>query len=394
MITENLNERQNIATTPLDPLDPARFSQLTETVKDAFQREISNFVNYLASSSKLVEIPTIEKYSLGTESGNNPIETMTRVILRHPQILERLPLIAITTASGSNLKLGFNSQFVSATQMPARVKSLNSGPFAFVPGDKIAFRTKPDGKNLAVTTVQFPATLIQNLGATTIDEVVAVTAVQALYVTAQITKYSTPTGVLKFLAWGPLAQKLYPNQIEVLPPPYSTQNAIDQLGLSVGVVDTSANRPPANRYQLAANLTVGIDIGCESENSRRELTDLLLNFFSIEMDKRNFCFYGRTVFDDEFDQDSSGRAENYQIELKDQHALTGEAEIPRGPGSGEGVDLVYINRLTVPCTIIDYLDRYVTTAPRRLDEATINQSRVDSDGLPQGDHTGFGETSG
>jgi len=393
MITEDLASHKNIATTPLDPQDPARFSQLTETVKDCIQRELCQFFKFVGSGSKHIEIPTIEKYSLGSEGGNNPIETMTRIILQHPDILERLPLIAITTSTGSNLKLGFNSQMVGATQQPARVKGTNKGPFHFVEGDKIAFRTKPDGINFAISTILFPSKLITNLAATTVEEVVALTAVQALHVTAQVTNFSDPVGVIRFLAFGPLA-KLYPNQIEVLPPPYSTQNAIDQLGLTIEVVDNSANRPPANRYQLAANLTVGLDIGCESENSRRELTDLLLNFFSLEMDKRDFTFYGRSIFDDEFIQDDSGRKENYQVILKDQHALTGEAEIPRQASSGEQKDLIYINRLSVPVTIVDYIDRYVVNLPRRLNEATLIQSVNDSGGMPEGDHVGFGETSG
>lgn len=389
MPIENLYARRNVPTLPLDANDPFRFSQLVETVKDAFQRELMDYFDYRRSDFQNLrnEIPTIEKYNLGFSASDSPIETVTRVLLQHPDILERLPLIAVTTASGSNLKLGFGGQYVAAVQPPARVKGTRPGPFAFVPNDKIAFRTTPDGGAPTISTLLFVPSLFQDMNAATMDEVLAAASVQLLYVSTQVTRYSTPVGVLRVNAYGPLTRAPHPNTIEVLGPPYSTQNALDQLGFVAGMKDSTQDRNPSNRYQLSTNLTVGIDIGAESENERRELTDLLMYFFSLEMDKRDFTFVGRSVFDDEFPN------EWFQIILKDQHSLAGEAEIPRQGGSGEQRDLIYVNRIQIPVTIIDYVDREIVMRPRRGDDLDLRKATENE--LPMGDHKGqTGETSG
>jgi hypothetical protein len=217
--------------------------------------------------------------------------------------------------------------------------------------------------------------------------VIEAAAMQLLYVTAKQTRYSDPVGVLRFDAIGPMIRNAHPDSIEVLGPPYSTPNALAQLGFTAGMKDSTAMRNPSNRYQLASNLTVGLDLGAESENERRELTDLLVYFFSLEMDKRDFTFYGRSVFDDDFPD------EWFQIVLRDQHSLSGEAEIPRQGSSGEQRDLIYINRLQVPITIIDYVDRELVALPRRGDDLDCRKATEEE--LPMGDRAGLtGETSG
>lgn len=389
MPIEDLYARRNIPTLPLDANDPFRFSQLIETVKDCFQRELTTFFDYHQAdfSALKSEIPTIEKYNLGFQPSDSAIETFTHVLLQHPDILEHLPLVAITTASGSNLKLSFSGQYVSPVQPVARVKGTQTGPFALQPNDKIAFRTTPNGGPPVVSTVLFVPAMFQNIAAATIDEVLMAASVQLLYVTAKKTLYSDPVGVLRFDAIGPMVRAPHPDSIEVLGPPYSTPNALAVLGFVAGAKDSTATRNPANRYQLATNLTVGLDLGTESENERRELTDLLVYFFSLEMDKRDFTFYGRSVFDDDFP------GEWFQIVLRDQHSLSGEAEIPRQGGSGEQRDLIYINRLQVPVTIIDYVDRELTALPRRGDD--LDARRATEQELPMGDRAGLtGETSG
>lgn len=379
MAIEDLYARRNIPTLPLDANDPPRFSQLTEVVKDCFQRELTQFFDYRRPDFQYLkaEIPTIEKYNLGFGNGESCIETVTQVLMQHPDVLERLPLIAITTASGSNLKLSFTGQFVSAVQKPARVKASRVGPYALQPNDRIAFRTQPNGGPSVVSTVLFVPEMFSDLSHATVDEVIAAAAVQLLYITAKKTLFGEPIGALRFDALGPLSPRVHPNQIEVLAPPYSTQNALDELGFMPGVVDSTETKNPSNRYQTALNLSVGIDIGTESENERRELTDLILHFFSVEMDKRDFTFYGRSVFDDEFPD------EWFQIVLKDQHNLSGEAEIPRQGGSGEQRDMIYINRIQVPITVIDYVDRELVTFPRRGSD--LNARPATKQELPSGD---------
>lgn len=391
MSLEDLSQRANIPTLPLDELDPFRFAQLTETAKDCFQRELYDFFSYRVPQfqTRKIEVPTLEKYNLGFNANDTAIETFTRIILQHPDVLERLPLVAITTATGSNLKLGLGTHLVASVNPAARVKSTKVGPYALVEDDRIAFATYPNGsKDPVISYVTFVSLMIPDLAHATADEVVAVAKAQLLYVTAAKTLYSKPVGVIRFDAIGPFSPDPYPNSIEVLGPPHSTQNALDVLGFMAGQKDTASDHNPANRYQLAMNLTVGLDIGAESENERRELTDLLTYFFSLEMDKRKFVFYGRSVFDDEVPN------EWYQVILKDQHSLSGESEIPRQSASGEQRDLIYINRLQVPITIVDYVDRELTVPPRRSDELVLIQAR---NALPPGDyqtiHTA-GEVSG
>jgi hypothetical protein len=404
MPLEDLHQRVNVPTIPVDPNDPARFSQLTETAKDAFQEELTTFFNLKSQyfSSRQAEIPTIAKYELGFQPGDSPIETFARILLQHPDILEKLPLVAITTASAQNLALSIGTQYVGATQLPARIKSsvTTGGPFALQAGDKIAFATTPDGKNQRMSTVLCIPSMFQDISHATMAEVIAVANVQLLFVTAKSTSYSTPKAPrLRFDALGPLA-KLYPNSITVLPPPYSTQNALTVLGFVPGQTSNSKDLGPSNRYQIAANMTVGFDIGCESENERREMVDLVNNFFTMYADLRRKTFLGRSIFDDEFCQiqpppglpPCAGLQENYQITLLDRHSWSGEAELPRQSSSGEQQDMIYINRLSVPITIIDYVDRLLLPPYRYLDQDTLKHA-VNDEGLPAGDHAGFGETS-
>jgi hypothetical protein len=392
MPLENLPQRTNVPTLPVDPNDPARFSQLVEATKDAFQVEIQTFFNYKGPlfASRKREIPTIQKYEFGFQPSDRPVETFARILLQHPDVLEKMPLVAITSASGNTKSLGIGTQYVDAVQLPARIKSTvtTGGPFALAPGDKIGFRTTPDGKNPVISSVTFLPQFFQDITHATMQEIIACAAVQLLYVTAKQTSYSTPTPLLRFDAVGILA-KTYPNSITVLGAPYSTPNALTALGFQVGQTNNSASFGPSNRYYIAADLTVGLDIGTEDENERREIMDLLHYFLVLEMDKRRKTFLGRSIFDDEFQQ-APGQYENYQITLLDKHTFAGEAEIARQPGSGEQQDLIYVNRMSVPVTVIDYVDRNLQPPwgyPTKLTHAT------DDSGLPAGDHAGFGETS-
>jgi hypothetical protein len=392
---EHLPNRVNVPTIPIDPNDPPRFSQLTETCKDAFQAELTAFFNYKALdfAQRKAEIPTIQKYNLGFSPSDKPIETFTRILLQHPDILEKLPLIAITAATGQHLPLGIGTQIVCATQLPARIKSsvTSGGPFALVDGDFISFQTTPNGKQTATSTVLFKRNMFVSIGAATMAEVIAVANVQMLYVTAKSTSYSTSTPLLRFDAIGPIAQS-YPNYIRVVG---GSTNALAVLGFTVGQQDLATNHPPSNRYQIAQNLTIGIDIGTEDENERREITDLVNYFFVLEMDKRRKTFLGRSIFDDEYFQPGNPPLqENYQVTLLDKHSLAGEAEIPRQSGSSEQQDLLYINRMNVPVTIIDYVDRRLLHPYGYLDQDTLTHA-VDDNGLPAGDHVPpiTGETS-
>lgn len=384
MAQEDFSTRINTPTIPLDPADPPRFSQLIEVTKDCFQRELSDYFDYRRSTFQVLknEVPTIEKYNLGFSETDTAVATFTHVLLQHPDILERLPLIAITTATGSALALGVGGQFVSSVQPAARIKCTRTGPYALEDGDRVAFITHPDRGPAVVSTALFRSSMFSDISAATIDEMIAVCASQFLYVSVSKTLYSNPIGVLRFSATGPIVRSAHPGDIEVLGPPMSSSNALEQLGLVPGTRDSTATRNPSNRYGIAMNLTVGIDLGAESENERRELTDLLLHFFGLDLDRRDFSLYGRSVFDEDFP------GENFQIILKGSHSLAGEAEIPRQGSSGEQRDLIYVNRISVPVTVIDYVDREIKTYPRRGDDLDIRRG-TDAE-LPRGGREGVG----
>jgi hypothetical protein len=398
MPLEDLRARAFQPTLPLNPDDPFRFAQVVETAKDAFQVELTRYLNdrTAAFARRKLEVPTIEKFAVAS-GDQSPAETVTRILLQHPDVLQKLPLIAITSATGRRRTLGIGSQITASVQPPARVKGTRTGPYALVPGDRLVLRTWPKGltRPPVLSTILFTPQMFVDLGQATLAEVVAAAQAQILYVTPQATRYSDPVGVLRLNAFGPLAPRLYPNKIEVVgpvvpagSPPGSTQNALDQLGLVAGQSDDAQAHDPANRYHLAYDLTINLDIGTQDANVRLELTDLLLYFFSLVMDERKNQFLGRSWFDDEVPD------EWFQVILLKQEALAGEAELPMPGGGGERRDLLYVNRITVPVLAIDSVDRTLSTLPRRGDDLELRRSRVDSDGLPAGDHAGRNDTSG
>lgn len=388
MPTANLDRRFQ-PTLPLDTDDPFRFGQLIETSKDCFQRELFLFFQMLVERypERKSIVPTIEKYGRTGLEGETTIESALAVLLQRPDILEKLPLIIITAATGNQFPLGFGSQYVDSILPPARVSIPLPGPFVLPEGGKLAFRTFPRGFKgpSTVSEIIFSAKQGLHLNNVTSAQLLAQVQVQAQRVKGDIRLHTEPLGALRFYP-NPGA----PNSIEILGAPYSTPAVLTALGFTDPLPKNDSRAyGPLLRYQMAKNLTINIDIGAEDENQRREIGDLVDYFLQLDMDDRGKTFFGRSVFDIEFPD-----PENFQVILLEKAAISGEVEVPRTPGSGEAKDLIYALRMSIPITIIDYNDREIVGTARRGDELLLHRSRHNDIELPAGDHKEQGDTSG
>lgn len=109
------------------------------------------------------------------------------------------------------------------------------------------------------------------------------------------------------------------------------------------------DRPPKHRRVMSMDAGVQIDVICEDENTRGELSDLIFSFFTFFLEKKYYSFYGRSVFD------STVADEHFQIVLKSDFRLGGETEIPRP--SGDGTNKVYVSSFTANVICDQYIDR-------------------------------------
>lgn len=115
-----------------------------------------------------------------------------------------------------------------------------------------------------------------------------------------------------------------------------------RLGLGKQVVDTYHDPEsglPMIREMVAADMQVTLEIGAKDTNTRSEIMDLVMGFLTMYTETSRFSFLGS----------------NYQIILRGESAIGGETDTPRP--DGEGFDRIYMNRITVPITFCDYVDR-------------------------------------
>jgi hypothetical protein len=68
------------------------------------------------------------------------------------------------------------------------------------------------------------------------------------------------------------------------------------------------------------------------------------------MDERDYTLLGRSIFDPSIPN------ETYQVIIKPDPSMAGEQEVPR---PGDERDKIYVNRLNIPVTTIQYLDKAV-----------------------------------
>jgi hypothetical protein len=130
---------------------------------------------------------------------------------------------------------------------------------------------------------------------------------------------------------------------------------------------TNSARPPRHRYGLGFDLDCQIDVLTSDDNTRNEVVDLVLAFFSFFLEAKYFTFMGRSGF-----QGQTTTGEFYQIVINPPLRITAESEFPR-PGDATGK--VYLNGfgLNVTCTM--YLDRDLlvpgTTTPFVVDPKAV-----------------------
>lgn len=121
------------ATVPPDLDDPPRFAQPVETIKDAFVTYLRRaFEAAQLNDVRRAEAPTVEKYAFGSSAapGYDPYETYTSIFQEFPDVLERLPHIAVTSAGVTDRPRNIGSFVVSSVQDQPRVET-GAGPFAF-----------------------------------------------------------------------------------------------------------------------------------------------------------------------------------------------------------------------------------------------------------------------
>lgn len=383
---ENLNDRGAIATDPYDVKDVPRFGQLEELAKDVFKQELTQFFKYgVDGHSKLVELPNVDKYAIGTEAGSKNLETFVNLIMSYADTSDRFPMVAITSASVRERRLGLGNNFANTVQYPPSVLGTKSAPFNLANGWKLTFLTWPQGvattqrpfedvKDVTVTsTIEFVDSFFNDPTAITIEELVRVINHQALYYTAS----ANLDGTLRLNTGGPLANAT-PNYIEITG---GDAGCLNELGFTIGQSDmfTSTDNPPKNRYYVAADMVVNIDVISDDLNTKQELADLVFDFFAYYMEKRNFQMFGRSYFTAGIDPE-----EWFHINFEGKFSWSGETSISR-PGQ-EGYDRIYSARGSMPINVIDYIDKRIVNDPVFGNLITL----VTDDTLPVGDYPGSG----
>lgn len=345
------------------PIDMAKPMQLLETVKDIFVFELRRyFETEKANGLLLSEQPTIEKYKITDfQQGQDEFVSSVNVIRQLPDVLQKLPILAITAATGRNFVLGLGTQYVGVVQDPPRVLT-SRGPWNLLPNSQIQFST-----GAGTTIITLTATYVADFTKVQPIELMRAINAQSNIIRAEVNPDSTVLIYLKtpksqFLTVVAVNLTDYSGTIGS-PPDASGVITVDTNQIS-GISSLGANadakgllgltgqsddvynplRPPKHRYNQSKDLTLNIDVGTEDDNQRTELTDLLNYFLDLRLNERDFALLGDTKL-----------GQNWQIILKQQTVLGGESEIPRP--EGDGFSKIYVNRVSIPLVIVDYVDR-------------------------------------
>lgn len=384
MSNENLSDRIFTPTQPFDTTDPPKFSQLKETAKDAFMWELQQFFDYKTSdaSLKLSETPNIQKFALGANSNEDSLETVVNMIMAYGDTPDQLPMISITSTSERERKMNIGSNFVCHVQYPPSIVGTELGPFDFstnLPEGESSFTleltTWPTGRATSATasTITFSELIFADWSNVTMDELIdRINKTQALYYKFE----KTSDGYLRISTGGPCAVAT-PNYIEITD---GDTVLLNRLGFSLGDSDTYLNtdNPPKNRYGLAGDMTVNIDVVSDDINTRTELADLVNNYFTFYMEKRRFQLYGRSYFN----RDQTP-FEWYHISFNNQFSWSSEVTLPRQ--GGEQYERIYAVRGSVPIFIEDFVDRPLVNEPIFLRREYITNADATA---PDGDYGG------
>ena len=364
MIIDNLNKRP-VATIPNDTADPPRFAQPVETAKDSFVLELKKFFDRnQMTASRLAEIPTIRKYDLSFKSSETSHETAVKLIQKFPGIEENLPLVAILGATGRNLPMGLGTQKVSPVLPPVSITGTNAETYNLSNEDTLEFSTTDRLGVVRNTTIIFLSNRFVDITQATAAEIAREVNFQSLYAHASV----TDTNEVQIYYGGPLSRSTQ-GDIEI-----TGGDALATLGFTIGQKAEFRNATAFHRYQSAAFIDIAVEIVTQDHNIRTELSDIVWSFFTFYLDDQDYTFYGRSSFD------IGVSNETYQVIIKPDPSMAGEQEVPR---PGDETDKLYVNRINVPTTTIQYIDRAVvvpgTTNPLYLDPEDITQD----DTIPQ-----------
>jgi hypothetical protein len=372
---EDLTTRRAIATAPFDATDVRKFGELSEVSKDVFRTELGIYFDYKTddAGTKLIEASNIQKFALGASTSEQSLETVVSLLMGYGDSPDQFPMIIISSTSEREKPLSIGGNFVGHFQYPPRVEGTVAGPYNLTDGWTLEITTWPLGTvdSAVVSTITFATVLFSDITNASIADVVNAINIQALYYTAE----ATSDGYLRLKTGGVCANPT-PNYIEVTG---GTAACLTAFGLTVGQSDTYTNtaRPPRNKYYTASDMVVNIDVVSDDLNTRTELADLVAKFFQYEMEKRMFQFLGRSYFSEDIDPE-----EWFHIILNRQFAWSAELNNPR-PG-GPQYDHIFAKRGSVPITIIDFIDKELTTPPILLQSSDVTANST----VPTGDYGG------
>lgn len=131
----------------------------------------------------------------------------------------------------------------------------------------------------------------------------------------------------------------------------------DTIGEEVSVNYTILKRedhlskriPPLNRYCHRRLSNVVIQILAKDEQTREELTDILLTYYDFYMQENFYTYWGREIDDVDLSHN-----ERFQIVLQPGNQNSPEQELKR---SQDEKDKIYLVQLTIPVEIMYYIDR-------------------------------------
>ncbi len=371
MVDDFTGSRAYRGTEPFDSSDPPRYGQLLETTKDGIASEFRRFFDYDSDDmrAKIGEWPTIQKYAhmSGGTTTEKSMETVVNLIMAQADTPDRFPMIALTSASMKEKRLGIGGNIASTGQYSPSVTNTKTGPFDLQPGWTIEIETDPNGDGEMVTsTILFEEILFSDIHNATADDIVAAIGMQALYFHSA----ATSSGYFQIATGGPLA-KGSANTVEITG---GTAACLAELGLTVGqsasYLDT--NNPPKQRFGVAADITINIDVVSDSLNTRTELADLVFDYFASYSERSYFQIMGRSYLDSEIDP-----PEWYQLILQGAFAWSGEYFQPRA--GGDQREGIYSIRGSVPLLAVDFVNRDVGTY---IQSGDVQQS----EDLPEGDY--------
>lgn len=307
------------------------------------------------TAARLSELPTVQKYSIGYAAGTDPFETTVALLEEFPDVLENLPHVSVTAGSGRNRRMTIGRPTIATVQLPPRVETAIE-PYALTDGWVLRYQTMPNGVDWVASSVVFQADRFPTsapIGSALAVDVARVINEQALYAEAVVVG-----GRVRLMAGGPLGgggtARAQPNAIQVLST--STAGLLTALGWVGGEADSTDNpaRPPMHRYHQATEIQVALDVITTDTNTRRELVDLCYSWATFWLERQHFALWGRGVFDEAYPD------ENYQVSVHQEVSWSNETAVAR-PG-GDAKDKVHVQRVSVPITLWQYLDRSVTVA--------------------------------